>query len=76
MWPLVGSSALPLRLLEARVYDRVVAIKGDKQVALLTGEERIARRKRAISRHCQSMPVPSGKTPSQTNSSAISPRRD
>src|SRR5213082_923319 len=31
----------PLRLLAREVYDRVVAIKGDKQVALLTGEERI-----------------------------------
>jgi len=31
----------PLRLLAREVYDRVVAIKGEKQVALITGEERI-----------------------------------
>ena len=31
----------PLRLLAREVYDRVVAIKGENQVALLTGEERI-----------------------------------
>jgi ATP-dependent RNA helicase SUPV3L1/SUV3 len=31
----------PLRLLAREVYDRVVAMKGERQVALLTGEERI-----------------------------------
>lgn len=31
----------PLRLLAREVYDRVVAIKGEAQVALITGEERI-----------------------------------
>ena len=31
----------PLRLLAREVYDRVVAIKGASQVALITGEERI-----------------------------------
>ncbi len=31
----------PLRLLAREVYDRVVKIKGEKQVALITGEERI-----------------------------------
>ncbi len=31
----------PLRLLAREVYDRVRAIKGDRQVALITGEERI-----------------------------------
>lgn len=36
-----GVIGFPLRLLAREVYDRVVAIKGDKQVALLTGEERI-----------------------------------
>ena len=36
-----GVIAFPLRLLAREVYDRVVAIKGEKQVALLTGEERI-----------------------------------
>ena len=36
-----GVIGFPLRLLAREVYDRVVAIKGEKQVALLTGEERI-----------------------------------
>jgi len=36
-----GVIGLPLRLLAREVYDRVVAIKGEKQVALITGEERI-----------------------------------
>ncbi len=36
-----GAMGFPLRLLAREVYDRVVAIKGDKQVALITGEERI-----------------------------------
>ena len=36
-----GVIGFPLRLLAREVYDRVVAMKGDKQVALLTGEERI-----------------------------------
>jgi ATP-dependent RNA helicase SUPV3L1/SUV3 len=31
----------PLRLLAREIYDRVVAIKGPKEVALITGEERI-----------------------------------
>ena len=31
----------PLRLLAREIYDRVVAIKGVAQVALITGEERI-----------------------------------
>ena len=31
----------PLRLLAREIYDRVVAIKGAAQVALITGEERI-----------------------------------
>src|SRR3546814_5456586 len=31
----------PLRLLAREVYDRVVAIKGPAQVALVTGEERV-----------------------------------
>ncbi len=33
--------AFPLRLLAREVYDRVIAIKGAGQVALITGEERI-----------------------------------
>ena len=36
-----GVIGFPLRLLAREVYDRVVAIKGEGQVALLTGEERI-----------------------------------
>lgn len=36
-----GAMGFPLRLLAREVYDRVRAIKGDKQVALITGEERI-----------------------------------
>jgi ATP-dependent RNA helicase SUPV3L1/SUV3 len=36
-----GVIGFPLRLLAREVYDRVVAVKGEKQVALLTGEERI-----------------------------------
>lgn len=37
-----GMIGLPLRLLAREVYDRVVAIKGPREVALITGEERIA----------------------------------
>jgi len=36
-----GVIGFPLRLLAREVYDRVVAMKGERQVALLTGEERI-----------------------------------
>ncbi len=36
-----GMMGFPLRLLAREVYDRVRAIKGDSQVALITGEERI-----------------------------------
>ena len=36
-----GAIGFPLRLLAREVYDRVRAIKGDNQVALITGEERI-----------------------------------
>ncbi|MCL4672946.1 MAG: helicase [Sphingomonadaceae bacterium] len=36
-----GAMGFPLRLLAREVYDRVVALKGEKQVALITGEERI-----------------------------------
>ncbi len=36
-----GMMGFPLRLLAREVYDRVVAIKGAAQVALLTGEEKI-----------------------------------
>lgn len=36
-----GMIGFPLRLLAREVYDRVVAIKGPREVALVTGEERI-----------------------------------
>ena len=36
-----GMMGFPLRLLAREIYDRVVAIKGVSQVALITGEERI-----------------------------------
>ena len=36
-----GMIGFPLPLLAREVYDRVVAIKGPAQVALMTGEERI-----------------------------------
>ena len=36
-----GAIGFPLRLLAREVYDRVRAIKGEAQVALITGEERI-----------------------------------
>ena len=36
-----GAIGFPLRLLAREVYDRVVALKGENSVALITGEERI-----------------------------------
>ena len=36
-----GMIGLPLRLLAREVYDKVVAQKGERAVALITGEERI-----------------------------------
>lgn len=36
-----GMMGFPLRLLAREVYDRVVKIKGERQVALITGEEKI-----------------------------------
>ncbi len=36
-----GMIGFPLRLLAREVYDRVVRLKGEKNVALITGEERI-----------------------------------
>ncbi len=36
-----GAIGFPLRLLAREVYDKVCAIKGEAQVALITGEERI-----------------------------------
>ncbi|MEY4502101.1 MAG: hypothetical protein RIS52_1991 [Pseudomonadota bacterium] len=36
-----GIMGFPLRLLAREIYDRIVAIKGEKSVGLITGEERI-----------------------------------
>jgi ATP-dependent RNA helicase SUPV3L1/SUV3 len=56
-----GVIGFPLRLLAREVYDRVVAIKGEKQVALLTGEERIVPEgARYFLCTAESMPVPGG----------------
>jgi ATP-dependent RNA helicase SUPV3L1/SUV3 len=56
-----GVIGFPLRLLAREVYDRVVAIKGAAQVALLTGEERIVpARARYFLCTAESMPVPGG----------------
>src|SRR3982750_3560156 len=56
-----GVIGFPLRLLAREVYDRVVAIKGEKQVALLTGEERIVPPDaRYFLCTAESMPVPGG----------------
>src|SRR3954469_19815848 len=56
-----GVIGFPLRLLAREVYDRVVRLKGEKQVALLTGEERIVP---ATARYflctAESMPVSGG----------------
>ncbi|WP_265587353.1 helicase-related protein [Sphingomicrobium arenosum] len=55
-----GVIGFPLRLLAREVYDRVVAIKGEKQVALVTGEERIVPpTARYVLCTAESMPVPS-----------------
>ncbi len=54
-----GVIGFPLRLLAREVYDRVVALKGPKQVALLTGEERIVPdTARYFLCTAESMPVP------------------
>jgi ATP-dependent RNA helicase SUPV3L1/SUV3 len=56
-----GVIGFPLRLLAREVYDRVVAMKGEGQVALLTGEERIVPpRARYFLCTAESMPVPGG----------------
>jgi ATP-dependent RNA helicase SUPV3L1/SUV3 len=53
-----GIIGFPLRLLAREVYDRVVAMKGESQVALLTGEERIVPPKaRYFLCTAESMPV-------------------
>src|SRR5438128_6603693 len=59
-----GVIGFPLRLLAREVYDRVVAMKGAKQVALLTGEERIVPpQARYFLCTAESMPVPGGDSP-------------
>jgi len=56
-----GVIGFPLRLLAREVYDRVVAMKGENQVALLTGEERIVPpHARYFLCTAESMPVPGG----------------
>ena len=56
-----GVIGFPLRLLAREVYDRVVALKGEKRVALLTGEERIVPpTARYFLCTAESMPVPGG----------------
>ncbi|MEO8454393.1 MAG: helicase-related protein [Sphingomicrobium sp.] len=56
-----GVIGFPLRLLAREVYDRVVGLKGEKQVALLTGEERIVPpAARYFLCTAESMPVPGG----------------
>ncbi|MGN6058351.1 MAG: helicase-related protein, partial [Sphingomicrobium sp.] len=56
-----GVIGFPLRLLAREVYDRVVAMKGEKQVALLTGEERIVpAQARYFLCTAESMPVAGG----------------
>ena len=57
-----GVIGFPLRLLAREVYDRVVAIKGEAQVALITGEERIVPPKaRYVLCTAESMPVTTGR---------------
>jgi ATP-dependent RNA helicase SUPV3L1/SUV3 len=57
-----GVIGFPLRLLAREVYDRVVALKGAKQVALLTGEERIVPpQARYVLCTAESMPVADGR---------------
>ncbi|HEU5483137.1 MAG TPA: helicase-related protein [Sphingomicrobium sp.] len=56
-----GVIGFPLRLLAREVYDRVCTIKGERQVALLTGEERIVPPgSRYFLCTAESMPVPGG----------------
>jgi ATP-dependent RNA helicase SUPV3L1/SUV3 len=57
-----GVIGFPLRLLAREVYDRVVALKGANQVALLTGEERIVPpQARYVLCTAESMPVRTGR---------------
>ncbi|HWJ59478.1 MAG TPA: helicase, partial [Sphingomicrobium sp.] len=64
-----GVIGFPLRLLAREVYDRVVAMKGENQVALLTGEERIVPPSaRYFLCTAESMPVSGGDTHHDGNS--------
>ncbi|WP_345167698.1 DEAD/DEAH box helicase [Sphingomonas daechungensis] len=57
-----GVIGFPLRLLAREVYERVKALKGEKQVALLTGEERIVPpQARYVLCTAESMPVRTGR---------------
>ena len=57
-----GVIGFPLRLLAREVYERVVAIKGANQVALITGEERIVPKgARYVLCTAESMPVTGGR---------------
>jgi len=53
-----GIIGLPLRLLAREIYDRVVRIKGEREVALITGEEKlIPKRARWFVCTVESMPL-------------------
>ena len=57
-----GMMGFPLRLLAREVYDRVVAIKGPAQVALITGEEKIVPpQARYFLCTAESMPIGAGR---------------
>ncbi|BBF71331.1 ATP-dependent helicase MgpS [Sphingomonas bisphenolicum] len=57
-----GMMGFPLRLLAREVYDRVVAIKGPAQVALITGEEKIVPpQARYFLCTAESMPIDAGR---------------
>ena len=57
-----GVIGFPLRLLAREVYDKVVKLKGEKQVALITGEERIVPPgARYVLCTAESMPVRTGR---------------
>ena len=57
-----GVIGFPLRLLAREVYERVVAMKGANQVALITGEERIVPQgARYVLCTAESMPVVTGR---------------
>lgn len=59
-----GLMGFPLRLLAREVYDRVVALKGAGQVALVTGEERIVPPgARYVLATAEAMPVSGARSP-------------